>query len=66
MAKLEMRHSGSERVVVLMPMKTRKELDKVAMVHRTSLSRTIVDAVTKYLEMHQDDIQRYNAFFGEE
>ena len=66
MAKLDMKDAGTERVVVLMPIKTRKELDKVAMIHRASLSRTIVDAVTKYLEIHQDDIQRYNAFFGEE
>ena len=56
----------SERVVVLMTPKTKRELDKLVLMHKTSLSRAIDNAVAKYLEMYQDDIQRYNDFFGEE
>ena len=56
----------SERVVVLMTPKTKRELEKLVLMHKTSLSRTIDNAVAKYLEMYQGDIQRYNSFFGEE
>lgn len=56
----------SERVVVLMTPKTKKELEKLVLMHKSSLSSTIDNAVANYLETYQDDIQRYNAFFGEE
>ena len=68
MAKISVNtdHLRSERVVVLMTPKTRRELEKLRLMHKTSLSSTIEDAVDKYIELHQDEIQRYNDFFGEE
>ena len=56
----------SERFVVLMTTATKENLTKVAMVHRTSVNLTINAAISEYLEKHQNDIERYNAFFGEE
>ena len=56
----------SERLAVLMTTTMRENLTKVAMVQRTSVNLTIVNAISEYLEKHQNDIQRYNAFFGEE
>ena len=56
----------SERVAVLMTTTMKENLTKVAMVQRTSVNLTIVTAISEYLEKHQNEIQRYNAFFGEE
>lgn len=56
----------SERVAVLMTPKTKSDLTKVATVNRTSVNMIINEAIAKYLEEHQNDIQRYNDFFGEE
>lgn len=56
----------SERLVVLMTATMKENLTKVAMVQRTSVNLTIVNAISEYLEKHQHDIQRYNDFFGEE
>ena len=56
----------SERVAVLMTATVKENLTKVAMVQRTSVNLIINTAISKYLEEHQNDIQRYNAFFGEE
>ena len=56
----------SERVVVLMTTTVKENLTKVAMVQRTSVNLTINAAISEYLDKHQTDIQRYNAFFGEE
>ena len=55
----------SERVVVLTTVKMRRDLEKIAAVKRTSLNQVILAAIDKYLEEHQNDIDRYNAFFGE-
>ena len=56
----------SERVAVLMTTTVKENLTKVAMVQRTSVNLIINAAIAEYLEKHQDEIQRYNAFFGEE
>ena len=56
----------SERVAVLMTTTFKENLTKVAMVQRTSVNLTIVNAISEYLEKHRNDIQRYNDFFGEE
>lgn len=55
-----------ERIAVLLTTKTREALTKVAMVQRSSMNNVINDAISKYLEEHRNDIQRYNDFFGEE
>lgn len=55
-----------ERVAVLMSPPTKQDIEKVAAVQRSSMNRVILEAISDYLEKHQDDIQRYNAFFGEE
>ena len=56
----------SERIAVLTTLTARGNLDKVAMVQRTSVNDVINTAIAEYLEKHQSDIQRYNSFFGEE
>ena len=56
----------SERTAIFITAKTKEDLSKVAMVQRTSVNQVINVAIAKYLEDHQNDIQRYNAFFGEE
>lgn len=56
----------NERVVVLMTTTVKENLTKVARVQRTSVNLTINAAISEYLEKHKNDIQRYNAFFGEE
>ena len=56
----------SERIAVLTTQRTRKNLDKVAMVQRTSVNDIINTAISEYLEKHQGEIDRYNSFFGEE
>lgn len=56
----------SERIAVLATLTTRQNLNKVAMVKRTSVNDVINAAIDEYLEKHQADIRRYNSFFGEE
>lgn len=56
----------SERVAVLMTATVKENLTKVAMVQRTSVNLIINAAIAEYLEKHQNEIQRYNDFFGEE
>ena len=55
-----------ERVAVLMPPATKQDIEKVAAVQRSSMNRVILEAISDYLLKHQNDIQRYNTFFGEE
>ena len=67
MAKIAMKgDTRRDRVAVLMTTTMKENLTKVAMVQRTSVNLAIVTAISEYLEKHQNDIQRYNAFFGEE
>lgn len=56
----------SERIAVLTTQTTRGNLDKVAMVQRTSVNDVINTAIAEYLEKHRNEIERYNNFFGEE
>ena len=56
----------SERIAVLTTRTTKGNLDKVAMVQRTSVNDVINIAISEYLEKHQGEIDRYNSFFGEE
>ena len=56
----------SERIAVFVTLKTKEDLTKVATVQRTSVNLVINNAIAAYLEEHQNDIQRYNDFFGEE
>ena len=55
----------SERIAVLLTTKTKEALTKVAMVQRSSMNAVINSAVDKYLADHKNDIDRYDAFFGE-
>ena len=67
MAKLSIKGDPrNERVAVLMTTTVKENLTKVAMVQRTSVNLVINTAISEYLEKHQNDIQRYNAFFREE
>ena len=68
MAKLsiEGKATRTERLAVLTTPKIRKDLEKIATVHRESINSVINDAMLEFLEKHQNDIQRYNAFFEEE
>ena len=56
----------SERIAVLATQTTRRNLDKVAMVQRTSVNDVINTAISEYLEKHRGEIERYDSFFGEE
>lgn len=56
----------SERMAIFVTVQTKEDLSKVAMVQRTSVNQVINAAIAKYLEENQNDILRYNAFFGEE
>ena len=67
MAKLSIKgDKRCERIAFLTTATVRENMSKVAMVNRSSVNKLINDAVAKYLEEHQNDIQRYNDFFGEE
>ena len=55
-----------ERIAVFLTTKTKENLTKIAMVQRSSMNMVINAAIDKCLEEHQDDIKRYNDFFGEE
>lgn len=54
------------RLVTLVTTNTYKNLEKVAAVQRTPMSAIINNLIVEYVENHRDDIDRYNAFFGEE
>ena len=54
------------RLAVLTTPKIRTDLDKIATVNRESVNSVINEALLEYLENHEKEIQRYNAFFGEE
>lgn len=67
MAKLSIKGDPrSERVAVLMPPKIKADLTKIAAVNRESVNTVINEALLEYLENHQNEIERFNAFFGEE
>lgn len=66
MAKLSLSGEPRDsRIAVLVTSTVRKKLEKVSAVQRTSLNNMINDAIEKYLDEHQTDIQRFNDFFGE-
>ena len=66
MAKLAIKGDPrNERVAVLMTTTVKENITKVAVVQRASVSLIINAAISEYLEKHQNDIQRYNAFFRE-
>jgi predicted transcriptional regulator len=56
----------NERIALLVTPTTRDNLSKLAMVQRTSINLVLNKAIEQYLEEHKADIDRYNAFFGEE
>ena len=56
----------SERLAIFVTAKTRSNLTKAAMVRRTSVNQLINEAIERNMVEYQDDIQRYNDFFGEE
>lgn len=56
----------NERMALLVTPKTRDNLSKLAIVQRTSINLVLNKAIEQYLEEHKSDIDRYNAFFGEE
>ena len=68
MAKLSIagKATRTERIAVLTELKTRRDLEKIATVNRKSLNGIINDAMQEYLNNHRGEIERFNAFFGEE
>lgn len=56
----------TERLALLTEPKTKKDLEKIATINRTSVNSVVNDAIQEYLSDRQDDIKRYNSFFGEE
>lgn len=54
------------RMVALVTATTYKNLKKVAAVQRVPMNLIINDLIVEYVKNHQGDIDRYNAFFGEE
>ena len=68
MAKLSLsgKATRTERLALLTEPKTRKDLGKIATINRTSVNNVVNDAIREYLNKHQDDIERFNDFFGEE
>ena len=56
----------TERLAIFVTPRTRADLLKVAAVQRTSLNMIVNNAIAEYIDKHGEDIQRYNAFFGEE
>ena len=67
MAKLSITGEPRDtRMVALVTATTYKNLKKVAAVKRVPINSIMNDLIAEYLEKHQDEIQRYNAFFGEE
>lgn len=56
----------SERLAIFVTVKTRSDLTKAAMVRRTSVNQLINEAIEKNMVEYQNDIKRYNDFFGEE
>lgn len=51
-----------------LPLTARQEsaIDKIAMVRRVSRAAVVREALDLYIKRHQKDIDRYDAFFGEE
>ena len=67
MARLSIKGEPRDtRLVTLVTANTYKNLEKVAAVQRTHMSAIVNDLIVEYINNHQGDIQRYNAFFGEE
>ena len=68
MAKLSIagKATRTARVAVLMTPGLKADLEKIAAVRRVSVNTVINDALLEYAINHQYDIDRYNAFFGEE
>lgn len=54
------------RIVAFITAATYKNLEKVAAVQRTPMSAIINNLIVEYVKNHRGDIDRYNAFFGEE
>ena len=55
-----------ERIAVFLTAKTKEDLMKIATVQKTSMNMVINALVEQCIKDHQNDIQRYNDFFGEE
>lgn len=67
MARIPMKGEPRDtRLVTLVTVNTYKNLEKVAAVQRTPMSAIVNDLIVEYIKNHQSDIDRYNAFFGEE
>lgn len=67
MGRIPMRGEARDtRLVTLVTTNTYKNLEKVAAVQRTHMSAIVNDLIVEYVKNHQVDIDRYNAFFGEE
>jgi hypothetical protein len=68
MAKLSItgKATRSERLAVLVTPGIKADLLKIAAVNRESVNTVINEALLEYLENHQNEIERFNAFFGEE
>ncbi|MBR5199332.1 MAG: hypothetical protein IKW20_05830 [Bacteroidales bacterium] len=56
----------TERVAVLMTPTRKMNLIKIASVQRVSVNTVINNAIAEYVKNHHGDIERFDAFFGEE
>lgn len=55
-----------ERINILVSRKTKSDLTKVAAVRRCSVNQIINEALSHHLQNYNEEIKRYNDFFGEE
>ena len=67
MARLSIKGEARDtRMVALVTATTYNNMKKVATVQRIPMNSIINDLIIEFIENHQGDIERYNAFFGEE
>lgn len=55
-----------ERISILVNRRTKNDLVKIATVRRCSVNQIINEALNCHLQEHNEEIKRYNDFFGEE
>ena len=53
------------RVNLLFRPSTKKNIEKLAYLRKTSINDFINTVLDEYIEAHKEDIDRYNAFFNE-
>lgn len=62
----EDKETKSIRLNLLIKPSTKKDLEKLATVDRTSINDLINRALEEYITTRAEDIAKYNSFYGEE